>query len=295
MAAPVAGVGFLLVNDLLTDLAYTLIEPSVSTTVPNSGVPTGQQTVATWDLAMYVGAQVVVGLGTANVEVVTITGTSSGTSFTATFANAHGANETIVGATFPTRQPTDPFFTQSEMLGYLEQGLSDLLADCPLLMAVATVSVSGTQQATALPSDSMQPVRVAVNGLPLRETSQSNLDSMQYTWASDASSQPTAYFRDKVGLQSLGIWPRPVNVTPLEVVYTQRPALSLGLADGLPLPDCFLIYPKYRALAIAYSKEGEMRSPALARYWQGRYDMGVKICRLFLESAMDPNLQMAGS
>lgn len=294
MAAPFAGVGYLIVNDILTDVSYALVEPPVSTAVPAGGIAAGAQTVPVWDLAMYVGAQVLVGVLGGDLEVVTITAAVVGTSFTAVFANAHAAGEPIVGATFPVQQSTDPFFTQEEMLGYVAQAVSDFLPDCPLVMAIATVVMPPTAQTAPLPADSMWPVRVANNQYPLRETSQSNLDSMNYRWSTQAPSVPQSYFRDKTGLGNVGVTPRQNNTVNLEVIYAQRGAQTMGLADGFIIPDCFLIYIKMRVLEFAYSKDGEQRSPGLAKYYAGRYAMGVKICNMFLAAIQDPNLEMQG-
>jgi hypothetical protein len=288
------GVGYLLANDILTDAAYVLIQSSVDTTVPLSGIAPGVQTVAVWDASMYIGAQILVGVIDGDLEVVTITATIPGTSFTATFANAHVGGEPIVGATFPVRQTTDPLFTQAEMIAYLSNATNDFMTDCPLVYEVnEALSVAPTQQTAALPSDLLFPVRMALNGYPLRETSQSNLDSMYPTWTQVAPSQPYAYFRDKTGLQKFGITPRANNSLTLELVYAQRGSETKELADGFLFPDCFTIYPKYRTLAFAFSKDGEARNPALAKYFQGRYDLGVKISNVFLKAIEDPNLQMA--
>lgn len=290
---PVAGVGYLIANDILTDVAFALIEPSVKTVVPGGGIAPGAQTVTTFDRAMYVGVQIVVGLLGSNLEVVTITAVIVGASFSAVFANSHVGGEPITGATFPVQQSDDPFFTQPEMLGYLANAVNDLLTDCPLVVTVADISVVATTQNTALPPDCMKPVRIGAYGVPLRETSQSNLDSMDYRWQQQAASGPYAYFRDKVGLQKVGIWPTAANTTPLEVVYEQRGSETMGLADGFLLPDPFLIYVKYRVLEFAFSKDGEQRNPGLARYYNGRYAAGVKVSNMLLEAVMDPNLEMA--
>ena len=44
--------------------------------------------------------------------------------------------------------------------------------------------------------------------------------------------------------------------------------------------------------SIAYSKDGsEQRSPALATFWNQRFEAGVKISKVILEIIEDPNLQ----
>lgn len=293
--APLAGVGYLLVNDVLTDVAYALIEPSVNTVVPTGGIAVGTHVVVSYDLAMYPGAQIIVGVGTSNVEVVEIVSTVPGTSFTAVFVNVHASGESITGATFPVRQPTDPFFTQEEMLAYLATAVNDFLDECPLVIAVSTaVTVAPSTQAAALPADCQKPTRVATNNYALRETSQSHLDTIIYRWQQQAATGPRVYFRDKVGLQNVGIWPQSTSVTNLELVYEQRGPNVIGLADGFLIPDPFVLYCKYRVLEFCYSKDGEQKNPGLAKYYNGRFNFGIKICKMFLDFLNDPNAEISG-
>lgn len=295
MAIPVVGAGFLTANDVLTDCAYALFQKSVNVTVPVGGIAAGAQTVSVWDQSMYVGAQLVVGAyQTDDVEVVTITAVIPGVSFTATFANAHVAGEQIVGATFPVRQTADPLFTQAEMIAYLSTACNDFLAECPLVyLIVENVAIQPTAQNGPLPSDCMVPMRIAPilsdGPYPLRETSQSNLDGYDYRWGQQLAITPRAYFRDKVPFQYFGVWPRANNLTWYEVVYAARQAQTMGLADGFLFPDPFVPIVKWRTLSFAYSKDGEARQPGLAKYWQSRYEFGVRLAKLFLEVITDPN------
>lgn len=292
--APVAGVGYLIANDVLTDAAFMMLQPSVNTTVPAGGIAIGSQVVATYDPSMYLGAQIVIGsVGTSGIEVVTITALVVGASFTATFANVHTAGEPITGATFPVRQTTDPLFTQPEMLAYLSDAFNDFLLEVPLVYEVNNaITVNPTQQNTALPSECMFPVRVASAGYPLRETSQSNLDATGYRWNAAAMATPRAYFRDKIPLQNIGVWPRAGNTTTLEVTYAKRQAEPLGLADGFLIPDPFCLYPLFKTLSYAFAKDGEARNVGLAKYFESRYEYGIKVSKMILEAVNDSSPQM---
>ena len=283
------GVGNLIANDLLTDAAYVMLQPSVNTNVP---APTslGVQTVPIYDPSMYVGAQVVMGVtGSATLEVVTISAVVPGVSFTADFSFVHSAGEPIRGATFPVRQATDPLFTQVEMLGYLSTAFNDFLLDSPLVYAVGSTAISANTQSGPLPADSLFPVRAALNSYPLRETSQSNLDSLHYNWVQSTHKTPRAYFRDKLPQQTVGVWPIPTSNIALEVVYAQRQAALLGLGDGFLLPDPYCLYPLCRALSFAFSKDGEGRNPTLAKYFASRYEFGVQLSKMLLDLVNDPN------
>jgi hypothetical protein len=90
-------------------------------------------------------------------------------------------------------------------------------------------------------------------------------------------------------LQNIGIWPRQANTIPTEIIYAQRGAQVVGLADGFLLPDPFLVTIKHRVFERVYSKDGEQRAPALAKFHSLKYEAGVKIANMILDFAMDPN------
>jgi hypothetical protein len=305
---PVQGVGALTVENLLEDVSYALFQPVVNTTITTFTVPAGYGDGGFGDggygdgtglvvtvgsvASMYVGAQVIVGLGLGTEEVVTITQVDAG-DFVAAFVNAHNPGEIVVGATFPYQNAAgDPMFLQSEMLGYVSEALNDFLLRVPLVIAVTTsISMPPTQPFTALPSDCMKPVRVAAFGVGLRESSQSNLDGCDWRWQQETGNPPQAYYRDKIGLQQVGVWPVQSNQVPLEITYSQRSPQLLGLADGFLFPDVFLVYIKARVLSTAYSKDGEQRSPALSKFWSDRYENGIKISQVILEVIQDTSMQ----
>jgi hypothetical protein len=143
----------------------------------------------------------------------------------------------------------------------------------------------------------MVPQRIALQmptgPYPMRETSQANLDGYDYRWQTNSADQPRAYFRDKVPLGNFGIWPRMNNTAVFEVVYSQRQVETMGLLDGFLFPDVFVPIVKYRLLSFAYSKDGEARSPGLAKFFAARYDYGLKVANMILGVINDPNLEMA--
>lgn len=297
MAAPVVGAGYLRVIDRLQDASYALFEPVVNEQFPASITP-GSQTIpisdpAVWvpTVCLYVGAQIVCGVTGANLEVVTVTAVNVGVSFSATFANAHQVGEAIAGATFPVRYPTDPLFTQSEMIAYISSATSDFYTDVPLAYNIAELTVTPSAQNTPLPADSLFPVRIAYESYPLRETSQSNLDAMFPPWSQQGMSQPRVYFRDKTPIQNVGIWPRAGNNVSLEVVYAQRQAQTMGWGDGFLVPDPFTVAILHRTLSFAYSKSGEGQNPGLAKYYANRYKTGVQIAKILLDVINDSAMQ----
>lgn len=290
----IQGAGYLLAVDVLSDISYQLFEPIASTTLLSyTSIGGGDFQINVVSTAsIYVGALVVVGYGLAVPEVVTVLEVGSGF-FVAALQNIHTSGEKIYGPTFPVQQPTDPLWTQAEMLAYLSSACNDFLGEVPLVYAVnENVSVPPTKQNAPLPADCMLPERIAfqtpTGPYPMRETSQSNLDGYDYRWQVAPPGTPRAYFRDKVPLQNFGIWPRANNTAVFEVVYQQRQTQVMQLLDGFLFPDIFVPIVKYRVLSLAYSKDGEARNPGLAKYFSTRYAFGVKVAKMVLQVIEDP-------
>jgi hypothetical protein len=127
------GLGYRNVNSVLVEISNHLVEPIVNTNFTGSQLPPGINIVpVNSTVGIYVGALLIIDAGRSNQEIVTVTAVNPGVSFTTSFVNAHNPGP-ILTATFPTQQPTDPFFTQSEMLGYLARAQNEFLAKIPCI------------------------------------------------------------------------------------------------------------------------------------------------------------------
>ena len=294
----IAGAGYLTALDVLCDLSYQLFEPIANTVITSISSSGGEFTLGVISSAsLYAGALIAVGYGTAQVEITTVDLVVNSTTIKVGLVNAHNVGDKIFAPTFPVQQPTDPLWTQAEMLAYLSSACNDFLTDVPLVYGVnPAVNIQPTQQNGLLPSDCMEPMRVAfqmpVGPYPMRETSQANLDAYDYRWQSAQPGAPQVYFRDKMPLQNFGIWPRVNNTAVFEIVYSRRQG-PMQLLDGFLFPDMFVPVVKYRTLSFAYSKDGEARNPGLAKYFAARYEFGAKVAGMILAAVNDPNLEMA--
>lgn len=169
MANP--GTGFRTVNSILAEISLHLLEPLVNTTL-SAPIASGLQTATVGSTtAMYVGALLVVDLGSVSVEVVTITAVNPGVSFTATFANSHLAGAVIITPTFPSQQPTDPFFTQTEMLGYLSRAQNEFLARMPSIFQLTQQLITVSQIYQTTPANCVEINRIALSNPNLTITS----------------------------------------------------------------------------------------------------------------------------
>lgn len=161
MANP--GTGYRNANSLLAEVSLHLLEPLVNTTL-TVNIASGVQTPTVGStVGMYVGALIVVDLNGANQEIVSITSFVPGTSFTANFANSHLAGALVLSPTFPTQQPTDPFFTQSEMLGYLARAQNEFLSKVPSIFQLTQQLVTVNQIYQSTPSNCIEIDRIALS------------------------------------------------------------------------------------------------------------------------------------
>jgi hypothetical protein len=281
------GTGYLTANSVLTDISFTLVEPVVNAQF-SAPVTVGQVVaVPTSMTGIYQGAMLVVGAG-ASLEIVTVAFVS-GLTFGATFTKAHATSEPIVGATFPTCQTQDEFFTQSEALTYLAEAQNDYLSRVKCVFNTVTQSFKGTQTIQPYPLDCIQLQRVAVNNVALREQPQSSLDLIQPNWAQSGFGNPKIWYEDRTGYLNYGVWPSPGNAFNAEVLYAQRDTVPLGLNDGFLLPDPFVTsYIKYGCLAKMFAKDGQQADPSRTKFFTQRFESGIEVGAKFLAMTQGP-------
>lgn len=296
--------GYKIANDVLTEMSFHLVEPIVNTTITSifaegygdggygdggyGDSPDGPGSYVIYVpslTAMYAGAMIVLDAHGPNQEVVTIIAVGDNY-FNAVLARTHVVGETVTGATFPVGESPDPFYTQNEILNYISNAQNDYLVRVPMIYNVATQAFVSGQKTQAMPGDTIQIERIAFGGSALYEQGQTSLDMLYYTWGQQAAGDPTLWFEDRTGFMTYGLNRIPLNAFSVEVLYAQRGPATLGLADTFLLPDAFLTYVKYGALAEVFSKDGEQRDPERARYCAQRFETGVKIGQQFYKNVM---------
>jgi hypothetical protein len=305
MANP--GNGLRTVNSLLIEISLHLVENIVNTTLtgPASG---GPQTVGvTSTVGMYVGAQVVVTQpNTAQPDILIITAFDPvGLTVTGNFPNAYNSGSTLLGGTFPTQQPTDPLYSQSEIIGYIARAQNEFLSKVPLIFQfLSGYQITAGQINQTVPPNAIELERVAIltgdyegadmgegpyggGAIPVRlyEVSQQQVVMRDPNWQNNTSNPtPTMWFEDRQGAYGWGVAGIPQSNFPAELIYSIRDDENLALTDGFLVPDPMLHYVKYRALSYIFDKDGEARWPTGARQFQKRFDRGVLIADRYLRS-----------
>ena len=196
MAAPSKGIGYRTACDVLMEVSFHLLQPTVFTQIVSIatsggggygaggygaggyGGGTGYTIQVQSTNAMYAGALVVVGWNLPTAEVAIVASVIDGTHFTTTLVNNHLAGESIIGPTFPIQESTDPIFTQDEMLGYLARAQNEFLTSVPCYYQrfFQDVNMGGIYQDT--PSTAVLIDRIAASSLNLPITSLSRVSNV---------------------------------------------------------------------------------------------------------------------
>jgi len=119
----------------------------------------------------------------------------------------------------------------------------------------------------------------------LYETSQRELSVRDPSWRSQNISKLRSWYEDRTGNYQFGVDGKPSSNFTISVLASIRDTDTLAFTDGLLVPDILLHYVKYKALEYAWSKNGEQRSPMLARYAAMRFERGVLATRRWMSWA----------
>lgn len=153
-----AEIGLRLLEPIFNQTLASPVGPGTDLTItlnPSSLLPATQ-----W---LYSGALIVVGWHGSDAEVVEVINVTGDDTFTGTLVNAHAEGESVFGATFPTQQPTDPIWTQEEIIGYIAQAQNEFLTKVPLIFGFTENQVINAGQIyQTMPNTSVELERVAV-------------------------------------------------------------------------------------------------------------------------------------
>lgn len=280
--------GFLLVQDILSDVSFALLEPRVVTTLGTAVAAAGIGVCSPPSMAgIYPGAMLSVLLAAADLagaesEVVTVISTTT-TTFTAQFQFPHIATAVLKAPTFPSGQTDHPLFTQAEMLGYFADVQNDFLTRVRPIYAVGSAAMRPNIPVYAIPSDAIRVERIALAGRHLSNVAQHDIDWLDPAFAQSGVPQnPDYWYQDGIQVQSFGVAPTPQRQDTFELFYSQRAGTTVSLLDNLFVPDVMGFVLKFGILARAWSKDGEQRDPARAQACQQMYDLMVMVAKKFL-------------
>jgi hypothetical protein len=120
----------------------------------------------------------------------------------------------------------------------------------------------------------------------LYESSQNQIAMQNPAWQS-STGIPTNWFEDRAGAYGWGVAPVPSTNFYVELLTSIRGPVFMNQLDFFLVPDIFVPYIKYEALAFAASKDGVQRSPSMSRFFQSRFDFGVMLADRFLRAVIE--------
>jgi hypothetical protein len=243
--------GTRLAADVLAEMSFHLVEPLTSSTLTVSVAP-GSPVTLTLDPSsplslpaaplpptsnLYPGAFVIVDYRGTTPEIAEVTAVLSSTQFTvASLVYVHSAGATLFAPTLPTQQPTDPIFTQAELLGYLAQAQNEFLARVPLIFQLSTQIVSLGVTYQAAPVTAIEIERVAVQSTPAASTFTLSTvtraaDVVTAVLAATSLTDPSGAWTAGLGVQISGVTDSSYDSPATGATY---PLLSVS-PDGLTL------------------------------------------------------------
>lgn len=280
----------MLAVDLIVPVARTLLSYVVDTTL-GTAISAGTQTATPGSMVgVFPGAVLVVGYGAASQEQVSVFSTT-GTTFTATFANSHLATDVVYSPTFSEGYPDKQLWTTAEVLQYASDAQQQLLLETRMLVVQAQTAVTASKSLYPLPADAIWLERVSVAGYGINETTQTDLDLGDPGWRQATATTPSYFWQDgarqlaNIGQGQFGLNPAPSVGNPMNLYYSQAGATSLNLTSTMSVPDMALYPVKYGVLSRCYIKDGEQRDPERALYCSKRAEWGGRMVNLFMANA----------
>lgn len=282
-------------NDLMVEISLHLVEDIVNTTLLEPIVAGSPQTAFVNSVVgMYAGAMVVIensqNTNSINdIAIITILSFDPSTNtFTANFPQNYAAGSTLLGGTFPTQQPSDPLFTQSEVLTYLAQSQNEFLTRVPLIFQKGYQTTNLGVEFQPLPPTAIELERISINGVRLMEVSQTQLSMQDPEWFyANQNPTPLSWFEDRSGFYGFGLSPVPQAQFQMLVWTSQRGPEGLNLLSTFEIPDVAIHFCKYKTLSVMFSKNGENQSPTMARLMNKRFESGVAIMSRFLDGVVN--------
>lgn len=178
-------------------------------------------------------------------------------------------------------------WTRAEVLGFLNERLSNFLKETEIIQTSATIAVTPNVPSYALPSDLISLKRVAFQAIsgtisPLTSTSEFEQDTGNPGWQNQTGT-PFGYIEDLDESLQISLVNTPNVTGTLLIDYVPEPSPITGACTPLPIPGVFCPAIKYGVMADMLSKEGEANDPERAKYCEERYKEGIEMAHLLME------------
>lgn len=262
--------------DILRAVSFHLVERMVKTSLGVAVAAAGVATVTPPEMrGIFAGALLLVARGTGVEEVVTVTSTTV-TQFTATFAFAHAAADTVDGATFSSGATDHFLWTTTEMLNYLAEAQQEFLTATRSVYSTASDTVLAAQRVYTKPVTAIRVEHLSIDNAALRYVSQEELDLGNRLWPADTGI-PRAWFEDRLDPNLYGYNRIPQVGGSVALWFSARGAVTLALNTALTVPDVCAHALTYGTLSRCWSKAGEGADPTRAKYSAKRFDAVVAL------------------
>lgn len=276
-------------NAILVEISGHLVEDIVNTQLTAAATASPSATLQVIStLAMYPGAEIVISNSNGTNPTIFTVSSVAGITVTGKLLANYSSGSLLLGGTFPTQQPSDPLWTQAEILGYLARAQNEFLSKVPCIFQFTQQQIGQGEEYQALPPNAIELERVSINGKRLYEVAQTQLTMTNPQWQwTQRTPTPTNWFEDRTGYYGWGVDPIPGANFQANLITSMRASDTLVLTDLLIVPDPFAHLIKYKTLEYCWSKDGEQRSPTMMRVARARFDSGVAIATRFMLGVVD--------
>lgn len=185
---------------------------------------------------------------------------------------------------------TSGMWTASEVLSYLNLRQDRFLKESQLLASWTTMAVSAGQLRPSLPVDWVATVRVSWKGqaqttyTKLPRSDSWSADNGVPTWPTVTATRPAVYMDAETATLLIQLAPAPTNAGTLSLYYVSTGAPLTGLNELFTVPDEFVPYIKYGAIADMLMKLGRTQDMGRAAYCEQRFAEGVELAKSWLVS-----------
>lgn len=180
-------------------------------------------------------------------------------------------------------------WTLPEVLGYLNQRQYRFLKETALLASWTTIPWIPGQPQMDLPPDWIVTIAAAwkdaLTGISkvLPASDQFELDHLSRAAALTPGVKPQGYRDSDTQTLSIAVGPAPANPGALELLYVALSDVLDGSGVLFTVPDEWVPYIKYGALADMLGKDGRGQDLLRSRYAEQRFAEGIALARALLE------------
>lgn len=153
-------------------------------------------------------------------------------------------------------------WSEVELYQYAEESLHDIGGKYVLIATYdESIALVADQALYELPTLHIVTLYAAADGVMLKPSSVAELESLDQNWEEAASSAPTRWVGNALGLKRIGVYPPKNGAGVLALVYQEHPPDLTPAAAEVKMPAAIGDYLAVKALQQARERQGDGQLP----------------------------------